>query len=197
VHSTADLVCWCLYRLHFSKDSRLLFSTDGLIAAIQVENMTPPPPPTDEKPLVLLAQPLFPEFAAALSPSYRLALAAEQTVAGETRPAFRHPARRARRSSLRQDARGVPASVKTRAAFRRPARCARRSDGLRDALGVPAPARCPRCSDGRLLAVEKRNEVRLVPGVKRVRFLLDLISSGTDLYPNGNKITVRSNGSVG
>jgi hypothetical protein len=146
VHSTADLVCWCLYRLHPSKDSRQLFSTDGLIAAIQVENMTPPPPPTDEKPLVLLAQPLFPEFAAALSPSYRLALAAEQTVAGETRPAFRHPSRRARRFVVRQDARGVPASVKTRAAFRRPARRARRSNGLRDALGVPAPVRCPRCS---------------------------------------------------
>jgi hypothetical protein len=38
--------------------------TDRLIAKISVENMTPPPPSSDETPLVLLAQALFPEFAA-------------------------------------------------------------------------------------------------------------------------------------
>jgi hypothetical protein len=48
-----------------------------------------------------------------------------------------------------------------------------------------------------MLAVGRRNEVRLVPWVERVWFLLDLIFSGADLYPNGNKIQVRSNGSVG
>ncbi|KAK1677192.1 hypothetical protein QYE76_038044 [Lolium multiflorum] len=39
--------------------------------------MTPPPPSSDERPLVLLAQPLFPEFAAALAGRFRFALAAD------------------------------------------------------------------------------------------------------------------------
>jgi hydroxypyruvate reductase 2 len=46
---------------------------------------TTPPSPADERPLVLLAQPLFPEFAAALAGRYRFALAAdadEATAAG-------------------------------------------------------------------------------------------------------------------
>ncbi|KAM0822150.1 hypothetical protein ACQ4PT_071691 [Festuca glaucescens] len=42
-----------------------------------MENMTPPPPFSDERPLVLLAQPLFPEFAAALAGRFRFALAAD------------------------------------------------------------------------------------------------------------------------
>ncbi|KAM0900858.1 hypothetical protein ACQ4PT_020334 [Festuca glaucescens] len=42
-----------------------------------MENMTPPPPSSDERPLVLLAQPLFPEFAAALAGRFRFALAAD------------------------------------------------------------------------------------------------------------------------
>jgi hydroxypyruvate reductase 2 len=43
--------------------------------------MTPPATSADERPLVLLAQPLFPEFAAALSARYRLALAADADAA--------------------------------------------------------------------------------------------------------------------
>uniref|UniRef100_A0ACD5Z2Z2 Uncharacterized protein n=1 Tax=Avena sativa TaxID=4498 RepID=A0ACD5Z2Z2_AVESA len=44
-----------------------------------MDNMTPPP--TNERPLVLLAQPLLLEFAAALSARYRLALAADADAA--------------------------------------------------------------------------------------------------------------------
>jgi hydroxypyruvate reductase 2 len=43
--------------------------------------MTPPATSADERPLVLLARPLFPEFAAALSARYRLALAADADAA--------------------------------------------------------------------------------------------------------------------
>jgi hydroxypyruvate reductase 2 len=52
-----------------------------LIGAVLVESMTPPATSADERPLVLLAQPLFPEFAAALSARYRLALAADADAA--------------------------------------------------------------------------------------------------------------------
>ncbi|XP_051213015.1 glyoxylate/hydroxypyruvate reductase HPR3 [Lolium perenne] len=43
--------------------------------------MRPPPPPSDERPLVLLAQPLFPDFAAALASRFRFALAADADAA--------------------------------------------------------------------------------------------------------------------
>jgi hydroxypyruvate reductase 2 len=46
-----------------------------------VKNMRPPPPPSDERPLVLLAQPLFPDFAAALASRFRFALAADADAA--------------------------------------------------------------------------------------------------------------------
>lgn len=39
------------------------------------------PPPTDEMPLVLLAQPLLPQFAAALTARYRFVLAADADAA--------------------------------------------------------------------------------------------------------------------
>jgi hydroxypyruvate reductase 2 len=43
--------------------------------------MRPPPPPSDQRPLVLLAQPLFPDFAAALAGRFRFALAADADAA--------------------------------------------------------------------------------------------------------------------
>ncbi|XP_047067880.1 glyoxylate/hydroxypyruvate reductase HPR3-like [Lolium rigidum] len=43
--------------------------------------MRPPPPSSDERPLVLLAQPLFPDFAAALAGRFRFALAADADAA--------------------------------------------------------------------------------------------------------------------
>lgn len=46
-----------------------------------METTPPPPSHTDERPLVLLAQPLFPEFAAALAGRYRFALAADADAA--------------------------------------------------------------------------------------------------------------------
>ncbi|KAM0843234.1 hypothetical protein ACQ4PT_057843 [Festuca glaucescens] len=50
--------------------------------------MTPPPPPTDDTPLVLLAQPLSPVFADTLSARYRPTLAADANAAdtAEGRP---------------------------------------------------------------------------------------------------------------
>jgi hypothetical protein len=118
-----------------------------------------------------------------------------------------------------RDAHSVPAAGEMPAGFRRSARCLQVSDGRREARSVRRPAagelpgrqRFPqlwgleepvravlaawrllgrRC----LLAVERRDEVRLVPWM---RFVLDLKFSGTDLHPNDNNIQVRSNGSVG
>jgi hypothetical protein len=59
--------------------------TDGLIAKISMENMTPRPPSSDERPLVLLAHPLFPDFAAALAGRFRFALAADAADTAEGR----------------------------------------------------------------------------------------------------------------
>jgi hydroxypyruvate reductase 2 len=50
-----------------------------------MDNMRPPPPSSDERPLVLLAQPLFPEFAAALAGRFRFALAADAADTAEGR----------------------------------------------------------------------------------------------------------------
>jgi hypothetical protein len=132
--------------------------------------------------------------------------------AGEMPAGFRRPARSAQQSGGRRDARWFPTAGEKRIVVRQPARCPLVSGVRREVRNGPAAGELPgrqrfpqlwgleepvRVVPAAWRLLRRRDEVRLVPRVEWVRFLLDLNFSGTNLYPNGNKIQVRSRGSVG